>query len=475
MSQALYRKYRSRTLDEIVGQAHITDVLTSALAQDRIGHAFLFTGPRGTGKTSVARILAHAINKLPYAKDQTHLDIIEIDAASNRRIDDIRDLREKVHVAPTSARYKVYIIDEVHMLTGESFNALLKTLEEPPSHVIFILATTEVHKLPATIISRTQRFHFRLIPEQEVIDHLRHIAKEEAIKISDDALRIIAQHGEGSFRDSISLLDQLGSLAGKDEITAKMVEMTLGLAPGTQVQALIEAVSAHQATTALTILKELEQAGVSASVLVGQLLQFLRYQPTLSSETVALMESLLEVPRSHNPHIKLLAVIARCATVASAAPTKVAATLAAAPTTPTVSASVTELRKKKPEAAKPVPRSKKETEEAKPSVPMTTTVIDAFDWNAVMETLSKKHAPAHSVLRHAVAQYNEGILTLYFAYPLHRKKIEDAKYRTILANCIIEIYSSCPEITTLVGSAPPADETAASVAEIMGGGEAVNV
>src|SRR5687768_12150209 len=142
MSQALYRKYRSRSLDEVIGQEHITDTLARALQAGRISHAYLFTGPRGTGKTSVARILAYAINELPYA-DTTHLDIIEIDAASNRRIDDIRDLREKVHIAPVSTKYKVYIIDEVHMLTGESFNALLKTLEEPPAHVVFILATTE--------------------------------------------------------------------------------------------------------------------------------------------------------------------------------------------------------------------------------------------------------------------------------------------------------------------------------------------
>src|ERR1700691_3685933 len=162
MGQALYRKYRSKSLKEVVGQEHVTQTFEQALAQQHISHAYLFTGPRGVGKTSVARILAHEVNGLPYTDDQPHIDIIEIDAASNRRIDEIRDLRDKVHITPSSAKYKVYIIDEVHMLTKEAFNALLKTLEEPPAHVIFILATTEIQKLPETIISRSQRYTFHL-------------------------------------------------------------------------------------------------------------------------------------------------------------------------------------------------------------------------------------------------------------------------------------------------------------------------
>src|SRR6185312_9176361 len=169
MGQALYRKYRSKSFDDVVGQDHITKTLKNALSSGRISHAYLFTGPRGVGKTSVARILAHEVNDLSYNDESVHLDIIEIDAASNRRIDEIRDLREKVNIAPAAAKYKVYIIDEVHMLTREAFNALLKTLEEPPAHVIFILATTEAHKLPETIISRTQRFEFKPIGARQMV------------------------------------------------------------------------------------------------------------------------------------------------------------------------------------------------------------------------------------------------------------------------------------------------------------------
>ena len=177
--RALYRKYRSRSLEEVIGQEQITKTLSNAIKQGKISHAYLFTGPRGTGKTSVARILAHEINDIPYTDDSISLDIIEIDAASNRRIDDIRDLRDKVHIAPVGAKYKVYIIDEVHMLSGSAFNAFLKILEEPPAHVKFLLATTEPHKLPETIISRVQRFEFRKFSRQEIIDHLTFIASQE--------------------------------------------------------------------------------------------------------------------------------------------------------------------------------------------------------------------------------------------------------------------------------------------------------
>src|SRR3990167_544034 len=200
MGQALYRKNRPKSFAEVIGQEQITETLEKAIKDGRISHAYLLAGPRGVGKTSVARILAHEVNKLTYKDESIHLDIIEIDAASNRRIDEIRDIRQKVHIAPTSAKYKVYIIDEVHMLTKEAFNALLKTLEEPPEHCIFILATTEVHKLPETIISRTQRFTFKPVEKDKAIAHLKSIAKKEGIDIEPTALDLLADHGSGRDR-----------------------------------------------------------------------------------------------------------------------------------------------------------------------------------------------------------------------------------------------------------------------------------
>ena len=251
MGQALYRKYRSKNLSEIVGQEHITSTLNNALKNNQISHAYLFTGPRGVGKTSVARILAHEVNGFSYTNDDTYLDIIEIDAASNRRIDEIRQLRDKVNIAPSSGKYKVYIIDEVHMLTREAFNALLKTLEEPPEHAIFILATTEAHKVPETIISRTQQFNFRPIPVAQIIGLLKDIAKKEKISIDDQALTVIAEYGQGSFRDSISLLDQASSLS--DKITESELQSLLGLAPNKVIENIINSIELKSVKNLLLI------------------------------------------------------------------------------------------------------------------------------------------------------------------------------------------------------------------------------
>ena len=215
MSLVLYRKYRPQKLEEIVAQTPIIATLSAALDKGVLGHALLLTGPRGVGKTSLARILAHQLNKIEYKLDETPLDIIEIDAASNGRIEEVRDLREKTKLMPISLKYKVYIIDEVHMLTTESFNALLKTLEEPPEHIVFILATTEIHKVPATIISRCQRFSFKSIPLEQLQSHLAMIAQSEKIKIDAAALKLLAEHAQGSLRDALSLLDQLASLSQK--------------------------------------------------------------------------------------------------------------------------------------------------------------------------------------------------------------------------------------------------------------------
>ena len=241
MAQALYRKWRPQTFSEVSGQEHVLQTLRNAIASGRIAHAYLFSGPRGTGKTTMARLVAKAVNctnpDLTQRPDNTCpictaisdgrlLDLIELDAASNRGIDEIRDLRDKINFAPGQARYKVYIIDEVHMLTEPAFNALLKTLEEPPPHAIFVLATTDPQKVPATIVSRCQPFAFRRLTLSEIVSRLQHLVDEEGLHAEPEALSLIARQATGSMRDAVSLLDQLA--AGGAEITVERAQAALG-------------------------------------------------------------------------------------------------------------------------------------------------------------------------------------------------------------------------------------------------------
>ncbi len=238
---ALYRKYRPKTFDEVIGQDHITKTLQNQIMNNQIGHAYLFTGTRGTGKTSVAKIFAKAVNCLSPVngsacgecenckrlEQENDINIIEIDAASNNKVDDIRQIREKVKFMPVGAKYKVYIVDEVHMLSDSAFNALLKTLEEPPPYIIFILATTEVHKLPQTILSRCVRFDFRLVSVDELCKHLAKVFDKENITYDADSLKIIANAGEGSVRDTLSIADSISAYS-QGQITKEKTLQVLG-------------------------------------------------------------------------------------------------------------------------------------------------------------------------------------------------------------------------------------------------------
>jgi len=488
VSQALYRRYRSQDFDSVIGQDHITSILKEAIKRDVVSHAYLFTGPRGVGKTSVARIFAHAINNLDYSTD-THLDIIEIDAASNRRIDDIRDLRDKIHIAPTSAKYKIYIIDEVHMLTGESFNALLKTLEEPPAHVIFILATTEMHKVPATIVSRTQRFTFKPGTKEAIAAHLKSVATKEKVAIDEEALSLIADHSDGSYRDSLSLLDQIIS-SSEGTIQKEFVEALLGVAPISTIEAIIKAINDGDSGRTITLLKSLFDMGVGTVVISLQLMNTVAHELEDHPELANLLSSLIDVQRSSAPQLKLLsAVTLACNSNNSDSTTQ---------TLPHSKSKVMALTAEKsqtiskPMASRSIVDSKlapsKDKNDTTDSIASAQTLADTktnqstdktlhsqtFTWDAVLE-VAKNRAPAlYAVLKRAQATCNPTEITLGFQYALHRKKMNDSKYNQQLRTIIVNSFDCDPEIIVTDPANEPLSSDAAAVADIMGGGNTVH-
>lgn len=431
MGQALYRKHRPKKLAEVVGQEHITRALTRAIEQDKLSHAYLLTGPRGVGKTSIARILAHEVNDLPYTDESVHLDIIEIDAASNRRIDEIRDLREKVHIAPTSAKYKVYIVDEVHMLTREAFNALLKTLEEPPEHVIFILATTEMHKLPDTIISRTQHFAFKPIDKSQVVAHLSELAKSESIKIDKDALELIAEHGSGSFRDSISLLDQIRNYA--DKVTLNDVQAMLGIAPESAVQQVIGSMASQDSGALLGILEGMRGQGIEPVVFAKQLSQALRAQvlsdkSALEPEIIlSLLSNLVEIGASADPAAALEICLLKTTFVTGRPSVNaiVPAQVVVQAEKPNKSAEKPATTEKIPEVAEAtVKTAEAPVTELKPE-PLGSLSVDT--WPAVLGQIKQQYNTMYGVLRMAEPHVEDNTLTLTFEFAFHQKRANDPK------------------------------------------------
>ncbi len=305
--QVIARKYRPQTFDQMVGQSHITQTLTNALKNDRLPHALLFTGPRGTGKTSSARILAkavrcpHAINFVPCDKcvscieiaTSRSMDVIEIDGASNNGVDSIRDLRDNVMFSPATGKYKVFIIDEVHMLSTSAFNALLKTLEEPPAHVVFILATTEVYKIPQTILSRCQRFDFRRISLKHIAEHLRKICGEENYEAEDAALWLIARQGDGSMRDSLSMLDQVISFTN-GLLTEGEVSKVLGLTERALIYEAFQNILNRDPKSMIATLQKLSNSGQNPNLFLEDLSKIIRHSLILKSDPTARL--LIDLP-----------------------------------------------------------------------------------------------------------------------------------------------------------------------------------
>jgi len=440
MGQALYRSYRSKSFDEVIGQDHITKTLKTAIKTGRISHAYLFSGPRGVGKTSVARILAHEVNKLPYTGEEIHLDIIEIDAASNRRIDEIRNLRDKVHITPTSAKYKVYIIDEVHMLTKEAFNALLKTLEEPPEHCIFILATTESHKLPETIISRTQHFNFKAADPAQAASHLESIAKSEKINIDREALELIAKHSGGSFRDSISLLDQLSSL-GK-HISTKDVQMHFGLPRTETIDRLIAAIDAHQPAEVLSTLSEMNEVATDPLALAKALSDCLRQRVSANKSQPSdfyLLKELLTIPSSAQPAESLEILLLEVSTdTTSPLPQPIVAPKQDSKLTPKEGS-----KKKEVEQEETVVVKIEDKADADAPEVIAEAVVGEFDlekWEELLVHIKSKTASLYTALRLATPINEDGRLKLCFEFPLHQKKINQASNKDIISKAIETLF-----------------------------------
>ena len=468
MTKALYRIHRSKSLSEIVGQKHITDILEKSLKTGKISHAYLFIGPRGTGKTSVARILAHLVNDFPYELENDHLDIVEIDAASNTGVDNIRALREKAIIAPTHGKYKIYIIDEVHMLSKSAFNALLKILEEPPAHVIFIMATTDAHKVPITITSRSQTFTFKLADQTTMAKHLKNIAKIENINITDDALHVIARRGGGSFRDSISLLDQISTIS-TGEITSDLLNASLGLPSDELISTLLDHYSVSDVTNTTLALQNLLDQGIRPELIAEQLIANITSNP--QAIHLPLLEKLLNVNTSSHPTASLLlAILHNSSTtlqpsaqlVHHPSPLPAVRRSDEGPVPPTPSIEPHQpviLRTSSHEAvAGPIlPSAPLEPSTPKPcSAPSTNqSSHTSASWPEILTQIQKSSIPLHSLLAKSTINFTDNTLRIYHKSKMIRDQLD--KKRSLLITFLppdagIEILDQPPVTDPLLNN-----------------------
>lgn len=445
-------------------------MLQKAIANNKIAHAYLFIGPRGTGKTSVARILAHEINGFKYELEDDYLDIIEIDAASNTGVDNIRDLREKAIIAPTKGKYKVYIIDEVHMLSKSAFNALLKTLEEPPEHVIFIMATTDAYKVPVTITSRSQVYTFKLADPSTMFDFLKKVSKEEKIDITDEALKIVVRRGGGSFRDSLSLLDQVSTLSD-GKIDEALITKALGLPQQEAITNILNGYAAGDAARVREQLQSLLDSGIKAEVIADNLISEIIANP--QPIHLGLLDKLIDVSRSAYPAVKLLLALsgpvqAPAFPVAPAPQPRVmmaTAKIAPAPKPAPVKESTPEPEIQAEKIVEPEPTPEPTPEPAE-TVDMNQDAAEI--WNQILLHVEKNAFGISSRLQKVNYSIEGNKVIIYEDNSMFRKKIQSKI--PIIAEILPDGYT-----IEVKEGAIQKDPELAAIAEVLGGGEEVQI
>lgn len=472
----LYRKYRSQTLEELVGQPAVKSALKSALAEGKLAHAYLFYGPRGTGKTSTARILAKIVNcegttNLPCNKCEmcisitggSNMDVIEMDAASNRGIEDIRSLRENIKLSPSKAFKKVYIIDEVHMLSPEAFNALLKTLEEPPSHVLFILATTELAKIPQTILSRVQKLEFKQASMEELKEAMAKVAKAEKIKIDEEALTALAKYAQGSFRDGIKLLDLLSSF---ERIDQKIIEENLGAGVFEDIGVILENIAQRESSQALKNLNLEFNKGVNVKELTLSFMDMLRQIFLMKHD---LGESLVKVEVSPDKY-KILENLANKFEMDHLIRTLDAfqksleqgrfASITSLPLELAVVESAQSSDKSLSVISKPVIGLKTESKE-----PITDDTQKLMDrWNYVLETVKAFNFSLEALLRSAkISECGQSQIVVEVPYSFHQRILEAPKSKDLLESIFSDILGRGVKVSTVLGQKPVRREELANV------------